>query len=106
VFGNRTKVKVVKNKLAPPFREAEFDILFGEGVSYEGEIIDLGESCGVVQKSGAWFAFGERRLGQGRDKAREALRSDPALRQEIEHAVLSNLGLERFLGDEAVAQAA
>ncbi len=93
--GNRTRVKVVKNKVAPPFREAEFDIFYGEGISHEGELIDLGESCGLVQKSGSWYACGETRLGQGRDKARETLREQHALREELEQAVLANLGIER-----------
>ncbi|MFH1807883.1 MAG: recombinase RecA [Pseudomonadota bacterium] len=106
VTGNRTRVKVVKNKMAPPFREAEFDILFGEGVSHEGELIDLGERCGLIQKSGAWFACGERRLGQGRDKARDALKADPALREEIERALMANLGVDRFMGEEHQDKAA
>ncbi|MBM4318660.1 MAG: recombinase RecA [Deltaproteobacteria bacterium] len=83
VIGNRTRVKVVKNKLAPPFASSEFDILYGEGISMEGDLIDSALAQGIVQRSGAWYTCGERRLGQGREAAREALKSDPALRQEL-----------------------
>ena len=83
-LGTRTKVKVVKNKVAPPFRKAEFDIMFGEGISKLGEIIDLGVDYGVIRTSGSWFSYGERKIGQGRDSVKEALKSDPALMEEIE----------------------
>jgi recombination protein RecA len=76
-IGNRARVKVVKNKVAPPFRQAEFDIIYGEGISHEGNLIDLGVECGLVQKSGAYFSFGEERLGQGRSAARAFLREHP-----------------------------
>jgi recombination protein RecA len=89
--GNRTKVKVVKNKIAAPFREAEFDILFGKGISFEGELIDLGLQAGVVEKSGSWYAFAGERLGQGRDNARAALETNPDARQKIEAAVRDKL---------------
>ncbi|MBN2358656.1 MAG: recombinase RecA [Deltaproteobacteria bacterium] len=105
--GNRTRVKVVKNKLAPPFKEAEFDILFGLGISREGEIIDLGEQAGLIQKSGAWYACNEERLGQGREKAREALLGNQALTQQLEAALLANLGIERRVEvDAELAEAA
>ena len=77
VVGNRTRVKVVKNKMAPPFREVEFDILYGEGISREGDLVDLGAECGVVEKSGAWFGFDGERIGQGRENAKQFLREHP-----------------------------
>ncbi len=77
VVGNRTRVKVVKNKMAPPFREVEFDILYGEGISHEGDLVDLGAECGVVEKSGAWFGFEGDRIGQGRENAKQYLRDHP-----------------------------
>ncbi len=86
-LGTRTKVKVVKNKVAPPFKRAEFDIMFGEGISKIGEIVDLGVDYGVVKKSGSWFSYGERKIGQGRDAVKELLKSDEALRNEIEAKV-------------------
>ena len=89
-IGNRTRAKIVKNKVAPPFREAEFDIMFGEGISKVGEIIDLGVKLGIVQKSGAWFNYGETRLGQGRDNAKQFLRDNPAIAEEIEKLVRDN----------------
>ena len=89
-IGNRTRAKVVKNKVAPPFREAEFDIMFGEGISKVGEILDLGVKLGVVQKSGAWFNYGEMRLGQGRDNAKAYLKEHPEIADEIEKIVREN----------------
>ena len=83
-LGTRTKVKVVKNKVAPPFKKAEFDIMFGEGISKLGEIIDLGVDYEIIKKSGSWFSYGDRKIGQGRDSVKEALKSDPALMEEIE----------------------
>lgn len=83
-LGTRTKVKVVKNKVAPPFKKAEFDIMFGEGISRIGEIIDLGVDYEIIRKSGSWFSYGERKIGQGRDAVKELLRTDEALREEIE----------------------
>ena len=88
--GNRTRAKIVKNKVAPPFREAEFDIMFGEGISKVGEIIDLGVKLGIVQKSGAWFNYGETRLGQGRDNAKQYLADHPEVMAEIEQKVRDN----------------
>ena len=89
-IGNRTRAKIVKNKVAPPFREAEFDIMFGEGISKLGEILDLGVKLGVVQKSGAWFNYGEMRLGQGRDNAKQFLKDHPEVSDEIEKIVRAN----------------
>ena len=89
-IGNRTRAKIVKNKVAPPFREAEFDIMFGEGISKIGEILDLGVKLGIVQKSGAWFNYGEMRLGQGRDNAKQFLKEHPEVAEEIEKIVRAN----------------
>ena len=99
VVGNQTRVKVVKNKLAPPFKQVEFDIMYGEGVSKTGELIDLGVKAGVVEKSGAWFSYNSQRLGQGRENAKQFLRDNPDTAQEIELALRQNAGLiaERFL---------
>ncbi len=93
VIGSETKVKVVKNKVAPPFKQAEFDILYGEGISREGEIIDLGVLAKVVDKSGAWYAYRGEKIGQGKDNAREFLRENPGLALEIENAVRAGLGV-------------
>ena len=86
-MGTRTKVKVVKNKVAPPFKKAEFDIMFGEGISKIGEIIDLGVDYGVIRKSGSWFSYGDRKLGQGRDTVKDLLKNDTELSAEIEAKV-------------------
>ena len=83
-IGNRVKVKVVKNKVAPPFRSAEFDIVFGEGISKSGEIIDMGVELGIVQKSGSWFSYNSDKLGQGRDAVKQLLTDNPELANEIE----------------------
>ena len=93
VVGNETRVKVVKNKVAPPFKTAEFDILFGEGISREGEIIDMGVVARTVEKSGAWYAYNGEKIGQGRDNAREFLRENKALAHEIENKVRESLGI-------------
>jgi recombination protein RecA len=95
VVGNRTKIKVVKNKIAAPFREAEVDILYGEGISREGDLIDLGGEHGVVEKSGAWFSFGGERLGQGRDNARTFLKEHPEIRQRIDLGLREKIGLPK-----------
>ena len=92
-IGNETKVKVVKNKVAPPFKTAEFDILFGEGISREGEVIDMGVTAKIVDKSGAWYAYQGEKIGQGRDNAREFLRENPDLSVEIENKVRLSLGI-------------
>ncbi|MBX3653787.1 MAG: recombinase RecA [Ramlibacter sp.] len=92
-IGNETKVKVVKNKVAPPFKTAEFDILFGEGISRLGEIIDMGVNARIIEKSGAWYAYNGEKIGQGRDNSREFLRENPGLAVEIENKVRESLGI-------------
>jgi recombination protein RecA len=102
VIGNETKVKVVKNKVSPPFKEAEFDILYGAGISREGEIIDLGVAAKVVEKSGAWYAYNGEKIGQGKDNCREFLKENPALAVEIENKVRESLGVPLVpVGDDA-----
>ena len=93
VIGNETKVKVVKNKVAPPFREAHFDILYGEGISRQGEIIELCVEHKIIEKSGAWYAYKGEKIGQGKDKTREFLRENPALAAEIEGRVREAVGV-------------
>jgi recombination protein RecA len=100
VIGNQTRVKVVKNKLAPPFKMVEFDIMYGEGVSKMGEIIDLGVKAGVVEKSGAWFSYDSQRIGQGRENAKTFLKNNPDIAKEIEAAIRGNAGL---LADKIMA---
>ncbi len=100
-YGNRVRVKVVKNKMAPPFREAEYDVLFGTGISRVGELLDLGVEHGIVDKSGAWYAFGSERLGQGKENVRAFLQDNDDLRMQIERALLEQLGMP--LPDEAAA---
>jgi recombination protein RecA len=97
-IGNETKVKVVKNKVAPPFKTAEFDILFGEGISREGEVIDMGVEAKIIEKSGAWYAYQGEKIGQGRDNAREFLRENPDLAFEIENKVRESLGIPLLAG--------
>ena len=103
VVGNQTRVKVVKNKLAPPFKQVEFDIMYGEGVSKIGELIDLGVKAGVVEKSGAWFSYDSQRIGQGRENAKAFLKDNPDIAAKIEAAVRQNSGLiaEKILAGEA-----
>jgi recombination protein RecA len=103
VVGNRTRVKVVKNKMAPPFREVEFDILYGEGISREGDIVDLGSECGAVEKSGAWFGFEGERIGQGRENAKQYLREHPEICKKIEAKVLAHHSIKRDIGAPALA---
>ncbi|WDR05439.1 recombinase RecA [Devosia rhodophyticola] len=93
VVGNQTRVKVVKNKLAPPFRQVEFDIMYGEGISKVGELIDLGVKSGIVEKSGAWFSYDSQRLGQGRDNSKQFLRDNPSISATIEQGVRESAGL-------------
>ncbi len=99
VVGNQTRVKVVKNKLAPPFKQVEFDIMYGEGISKTGELVDLGVKAGIVEKSGAWFSYDSQRLGQGRENAKQFLRDNPEIAAVIEKAIRANAGLiaEKFL---------
>ena len=94
VVGNHTRVKVVKNKVAPPFKEAEFDILYGSGISKEGELIDIGVENNIVEKAGAWYSFAGERIGQGRENAREYLRDNPEVSATIEHQVREKFGLD------------
>ena len=89
VIGNQTRVKVVKNKVAPPFRKAEFDIMFGEGISKSGEIIDLGVEYGIIKKSGSWFAYEDSKLGQGRDAAKRCIQDNPELADELEAKIMA-----------------
>jgi recombination protein RecA len=93
VVGSQTRVKVVKNKVAPPFRVVEFDIMYGEGVSKTGELVDLGVAAGVVEKSGAWFSYGGQRIGQGRENAKQFLKDNPQVAAEVERAIRQNAGL-------------
>jgi recombination protein RecA len=96
-IGNRVKAKVVKNKVAPPFRQAEFDIMFGEGISFEGELIDYGVKLDIIDKSGAWFSYGAEKLGQGKENAKQTLKENPELRDEIEAKIKEALGFGEAL---------
>ena len=102
VVGNTTRVKVVKNKVAPPFKEVEFDIMYGEGISKMGELVDLGVKAGVVEKSGSWYSYGDERIGQGRENAKVFLRSNPATAAEIEARIRSGHGLDLSSKGDAV----
>lgn len=93
MVGNHTRIKVVKNKIAPPFKEAEFDIMFGEGISREGDILDLAANLGIVNKSGAWYAYKESKIGQGRENAKKYLKENPETAEEIEKKVRAAYGL-------------
>ncbi len=95
VVGSRTRVKVVKNKLAPPFREAEFDIVFGEGISREGDIVDLGVEANLVEKSGTWFSYGDARIGQGRENAKEFMKLHPEVAAEVQGKIMAHYGLKK-----------
>ncbi len=105
VIGNETRVKVVKNKVAPPFREAHFDILYGEGTSREGEILDIGSEAKIVEKSGAWYSYNGERIGQGKDNARQYLKERPELAHEIENKVRAHLGVPELPALSAAAKA-
>ena len=94
VIGNHTRVKVVKNKIAPPFKQAEFDIMFGTGISKEGDILDIATNLDIVNKSGAWYAYNGEKIGQGRENAKEYLHQNPAVCQEIENLVRQHYGLD------------
>ncbi|MGA2881955.1 MAG: recombinase RecA [Bryobacteraceae bacterium] len=104
VVGNRTKVKIVKNKVAAPFREAEFDIIYGEGISREGDLIDLGVAQNIVEKSGSWYSYKGERIGQGRENARQFLKDNPDIRQQIDSELRKTLGLGQKEPDAVAAQ--
>jgi recombination protein RecA len=103
VTGNRTSVKVVKNKMAPPFTKVEFDLMYGEGISAEGDILDLAATANMVEKSGAWYSYKGERLGQGRDQAKEYLRSNPAIQAELRAAILAKNGIGQILMAEGMS---
>jgi recombination protein RecA len=94
-IGNRARVKVVKNKVAPPFRQAEFDIIFGEGISKTGEIIDLGVDHGIIQKSGSWYSYDTNKLGQGRDSVKQILMDNPEMADEIEAKIIAKIEADK-----------
>jgi recombination protein RecA len=98
VVGNRTRVKVVKNKVAPPFRQCEFDILYGEGISREGDLIDLGLEAGIIEKAGTWYSFGPDRIGQGRENAKLFLKENPKLTDQLEASVREKVANGGFAG--------
>jgi recombination protein RecA len=102
VVGSRVRVKVVKNKVAPPFREAEFDLIYGEGISRLGSLVDLGVTHKIVEKSGAWYAYGTERIGQGRENAKRFLKENPAMTDEIETKLRAALGMAAALQEEEV----
>ena len=105
VIGNETKVKVVKNKIAPPFKTAEFDILYGQGISREGEIIDMGVNANILEKSGSWYAYKGEKIGQGKDNARDFLKENPELSVEIENKVREAVGIPQLPAPKAEAPA-
>ncbi|MEM9706893.1 MAG: DNA recombination/repair protein RecA, partial [Pseudomonadota bacterium] len=103
VMGNQTRVKIVKNKVAPPFKQVEFDIMYGEGISFTGELIDLGVKANVIEKSGSWFSYNGERIGQGRENAKQFLKENTEIADEIDRAVRANAGLfvdELMIGAE------
>ena len=99
VVGNSTRVKVVKNKVAPPFKQVEFDIMYGEGISKSGELVDLGVKAGVIEKSGSWYSYGDERIGQGRENAKTFMKSNPTIAQEIEDRIRASHGLDFHLSE-------
>ena len=103
VIGNHVRVKVVKNKVAPPFRQAEFDVMFDEGISHTSLLVDLASEAGIIQKSGAWYSYGDQRIGQGRENAKLFLRDNPVLLTEVEGKVKELLGMRAPVGVGAVA---
>ncbi len=103
IVGNSTRVKVVKNKVAPPFKQVEFDIIYGEGISKVGELVDLGVKAGVVEKSGSWYSYGDERIGQGRENAKQFLKSNPSVAQDIEDKIRAANGLDFHSDDSAEA---
>lgn len=101
MVGNKTKIKVVKNKVAPPFRTAEVDIMYGEGISKEGEIVDIGAELDIIQKSGSWYSYNDQRIGQGRENAKLFLKENPDLRLEIQTKIREHYGLD---GEKTVTE--
>jgi recombination protein RecA len=95
VIGSRTRVKIVKNKLAPPFKEVEFDIIFGQGISREGDVVDLGTDMGIIEKTGTWYSYGESRIGQGRENAKDFLKKHPDIMKDIEDKILTQVELKK-----------
>jgi recombination protein RecA len=104
IIGSETKVKVVKNKVSPPFKTAEFDILYGEGISREGEIVDMGVAARVLDKSGAWYAYNGEKIGQGKDNAREFLKENPDIAREIENKIRESVGVAQLAGSGGEAE--
>jgi recombination protein RecA len=104
VVGNSTRVKVVRNKVAPPFKQVEFDIMYGEGISKTGELVDMGVKAGVMQKSGAWFSYGDERIGQGRENAKGFLRANPETAREIEGRIRAAMGVGGLVGSSDDAE--
>ena len=100
VVGNQTRVKVVKNKVAPPFKQVEFDIMYGDGISKTGELLDIGVKAGVVEKSGSWYSYGDERIGQGRENAKGFLKSNPQIAYEIEDKIRAANGLDFHMSEE------
>ena len=94
MIGNKTKIKVVKNKVAPPFKTAEVDIMYGEGISKEGEIVDIGSELNIIQKSGSWYSYNEERIGQGRENAKQFLRENPDIRLAVQQQIRNQFGLD------------
>ena len=105
VTGNRTAVKVVKNKMAPPFTKVEFDLMYGEGISAEGDILDLAATANLVEKSGAWYSYKGERLGQGRDQAKEYLKANPAVKDELRRTILAQNGIGQLLMTDSMSDA-
>ena len=97
IIGNRTRVKVVKNKVAPPFKQAEFDIMYGKGISREGDIIDVAVECDIINKSGAWYSYNDQRLGQGRENAKQFFVDNPHILEEIEYKIREKFDLIKHL---------
>jgi len=95
VVGSRTRVKIVKNKLAPPFKEVEFDIIFGQGISREGDVVDLGTDMGIIERAGTWYSYNESRIGQGRENAKDFLKKHPDIMKEIEDKILAQVALKK-----------
>lgn len=101
MVGNKTKIKVVKNKVAPPFRTAEVDIMYGQGISKEGEIVDIGSELDIIQKSGSWYSYNDIRIGQGRENAKLYLKENPDIRNEISQKIREHYGLD---GEKAITE--